>query len=228
MLQLSDFFQTSGNKPLWWPSKLAVASLDYTLDTTNSVIVGSDVIASVSVQIAPSGVGELSVSNIFVNGYMLTVTTAGGQPNRVYTMLIVAFMTNGRNYAFLVNQGISQLLDTDVPQISPTPGFGTAIMWNATPITAPGLAVTLPSNAVLRGIAVQNATTNILTGGLNIGITPNGSEIASAVPIGSLALVPISSFLRSWFSTASPQPIYFSSGSSWNNVALNVRVFYDV
>lgn len=214
----------------WFDTHLVGETLSYTLDISANIVLGTDILSTVSAQIAPSGTGEMTATALTVVDDLLTLTVTGGQPTRIHTIRFTAVTTGGRTYQFIVKQMVAATLPTDQAPAAPSEGFGTAVTWTNTPITAAGLVATLPANAVLRAIYIQNTTGNAITGGLNIGSTSNGSDIAAAIAVAANALVSINTeaLLKQWFSASAPQPIYFSAGSAWNGAALNVRIVYDV
>lgn len=129
------------------PAKFPDAALDFTIDITASIDTSVDFIASASLVCAPSGAGEMQISNLSVAGDGVTYTASGGQPGRWYTLKLVVTMSDGRVFAFVGAQPVSPVLVTDQPP--PTPpsvGFGTAIIWTY----QPGLNFTLVRNSALR------------------------------------------------------------------------------
>jgi hypothetical protein len=127
MLQGFDpfFTETAGRTvPLWFPARLPSALLSYALDIACAVNTATDVVASATVAVAPSGTGELTLSAFTGSGYELIVTPTGGQPGRVYRYLFLATMTNGNVYEFLVQQETRKSLPSDFPQVAPVAGYG--------------------------------------------------------------------------------------------------------
>ena len=214
----------------WFTPHIVGESLDYTFDISTAIAVGSDIVSNLSVQIAPSGAGEMVASNLSVNGTLATITVTGGQPTRIYTILFAATMTDGRVYYFVVNQMVAAVFVTDQAPAPPSTGYGSTMTWTYAPITTNGQVALLPINAVLRAIYLQNTTANIVTGGINIGSTLNGVDIAVSVPVGANALVNVSgaSILATWFSATAAQGIFISAVTAWNGASLNVRLEYDL
>ncbi|HEY8685970.1 MAG TPA: hypothetical protein VIO57_10230 [Chloroflexota bacterium] len=128
-------------------AKFPDATLDFTIDITAAIDTTVDFIASASLVCAPSGTGEMQISNLQVAGDSVTYTAAGGQPGRWYTLKLLVTMSDARVYTFLGTQPITPVLPTDQP--SPTPpsaGFGSAITW----AYLPSLVFTQVRNTALR------------------------------------------------------------------------------
>lgn len=112
--------------PNWWPLKLEAAELNYSLGIESVVTFGVDFISAVSVACSPSGAGELVISNPVVTNTVLTLTTAGGVPSRVYTIEWLVTCSNGFVYPFIVYQGVPPIPGYVIP-VSPVPSFGGSI-----------------------------------------------------------------------------------------------------
>jgi len=106
-------------------------SVDYTLDLTDVVDPVVDLLASVSVMCAPSGSGEMQISDLQVAADALTVTFSGGQPGRIYTILYAASAFNGRVFDCVARMTVDKVRVTDVAQTVPTEDFGTPLIWVA-------------------------------------------------------------------------------------------------
>lgn len=122
-------------QPVWFPQKLPSAVLDYALDisTSSRVVVDTDYIHSVVVDIAPSGTGELLATNLSVSGHILTLTEQDGEPTRVYTIRYIVTMFGGKICEFVVNQGVPPVLPTDQAPPAPDPFFGTPVVYTFVP-----------------------------------------------------------------------------------------------
>jgi hypothetical protein len=104
-------------------------ALDYSLDLSDVVDPTTDIFASVAVVVAPSGAGELSITNVTAAGSEVTITVAGGQPCRRYWYKITATMTDGRIFERPVWQDVKPDLPTDRPQAIPSADYGPAATW---------------------------------------------------------------------------------------------------
>lgn len=97
-------------------------------------------------------------------------------------------------------------------------------------VASGGVLASIPPRFRIASIAVTNTTTNAVNGGINIGTSTNGSDVVSSYPIAgsySSAGIPSSSLLKSYFTpynVTSPQPLYISAVSSWNNAALQLSI----
>ena len=78
---------------------------------------------------APSGAGEMRISDLLVADDVITLTCSGGVPTRIYTVMIVVRMCDGRAFDFLVYQGIPPGLRGYRIPVPPCPGFGPSISW---------------------------------------------------------------------------------------------------
>jgi hypothetical protein len=103
------------------------ATLDYSLDISCAINPEYDIISTVTAACAPSGAGEMQISNLQFAGDVLTLTTSGGQPGRIYTVMFIVTMFDGRVFEFLVYQGVPPGLPGYLVPVPPSPGFGQAI-----------------------------------------------------------------------------------------------------
>ena len=120
-----------GNK--WWPPELPGANLDYT-DFLYAVQAQGDIVASASLAIEPSGMGERTALGLSVDGYVLTVWFTGGVPGRVYRNQITITGVSGRVWQWVISQRVSAraVLPPLYPlPPAPTPGFGPPITWSS-------------------------------------------------------------------------------------------------
>jgi hypothetical protein len=122
----------SPSAPNWWPNKLPGATLDYSLDISAAINPEIDIISTVTAACAPSGSGEMVLSNLYAATDVLTLTCSGGVPTRVYSILFTVTMYDGRIFDFLVYQGIPPALRGYPIPVPPSPGFGPPITWNNT------------------------------------------------------------------------------------------------
>ena len=108
----------------------------------------------------------------------------------------------------------------------PTPPLGASVY--SAVMTAGGAAVIIPPRGKLAALFINESTNHAITGGLNIGTTLNGSDIAAAVAVAGNALVPLwpASLLKTWFSLTSNTTIYISAVTSFNSANLVVQAVY--
>lgn len=152
--------------PIWFPARYAEANLAYSLDVSPALAPG-DVIGSASVSVAPSGAGEMVPTGITINGTVVTILPSGGQPGRVYRYNLTVAMTDGNVYPFLIQQGVLKLLATDVPQVPPSPGFGTVITCNfPSPIVSSGPAYITALGNSQASSAILVAQISIINAGM--------------------------------------------------------------
>jgi hypothetical protein len=89
--------------PMWWPAKEAGESRQYALDVSEVV---TEQIYSVGVGSAPSGPGELDLSNFDGYGAVFYLRTSGGQPTRIYQIRFTVQLVDGQILRFIVHQAI--------------------------------------------------------------------------------------------------------------------------
>jgi hypothetical protein len=82
-----------------------------------------------SLAAAPSGTGELTISALSFAAGIVTFTLAAGQPTRRYTLLLTATRSEGLVSGYLLKIQVDYVLITDQPQVAPSVGFGTAVVW---------------------------------------------------------------------------------------------------
>ena len=128
-------------EPVWIGPKRVRENLDYTVDISNDVDTTYDTITGVTGQVAPSGSGELTLTQITVVGFLITVFLSGGQPSRTYTIPLVVTMSNNRVYEFERKVTITPDLPTDQPQLVPSAGYGSIVNAILSPAPSPGLGI---------------------------------------------------------------------------------------
>lgn len=86
----------------------------------------------------------------------------------------------------------------------------------------------IPANAYIQQVLIQNTTANAVTGGVVLGTTSAGLDVATAVAIGANAItfIPQSVMLKPWFSTSAPQTVWISTATLWNSASLTVLIVY--
>ena len=96
---------------------------------------------------------------------------------------------------------------------------------NVLNITANTTAV-IPAGYSILQIVVENTTGNAVLGGLKIGTTNGGVEVAVAVAISasSLFAIPDSTLLKSVFSMSSDTTLYLQAITAWNSANINIRL----
>lgn len=130
---------------LAWPSTQPGNNLDYTLDIAwflNDI--APDTIASATVSVAPSGVGDLQPANASFADTAITVWLSGGVNGRLYQVQFAVTTTAGRLYepTVMLSVGLiwppaapGNLLSAPPPWITlPAPetiGFGPPVIVNA-------------------------------------------------------------------------------------------------
>jgi hypothetical protein len=113
-------------EPIWLPSKLptAIKGYRYEIDPLDA-----QVLTSLSLAVAPSGTGELTISALAFAAGIVTFTAQAGQPTRCYTLLLTATRSDGLVSDYLFKLRVGNVLVTDQPQVPPAAGFGTVAVW---------------------------------------------------------------------------------------------------
>jgi hypothetical protein len=106
-----------------WPD----TAFDFFVPVPCDIDPTADFIATVTLACAPSGTGEMQISNLVAVPGGLSYTATGGQPGRLYRLKFSITMVNGRVFSFLGEQWVTALLPGDQPFAPTSPGFGTAI-----------------------------------------------------------------------------------------------------
>jgi hypothetical protein len=117
-----------GCEPIWLASKLPTAVRQYRhpIDPLDA-----QVLTALSLAAAPSGTGELTISGLGYASEIITFTLAAGQPTRWYTLLLTATRSDGLVSDYLFKVRVDPVLATDQPQVTPSVGFGTGVVWTA-------------------------------------------------------------------------------------------------
>lgn len=89
----------------------------------------------------------------------------------------------------------------------------------------------LPANQFIQYIIFIETAGNAVTGGIDIGTTNGGTQVASAVTVGANSLVVIpetgtGSIVKRGFSTSAATTIYFNAHTSWNNASVDCQIVY--
>lgn len=86
----------------------------------------------------------------------------------------------------------------------------------------------LPANSFIQQVLIQNNTANAVTGGVILGTSSAGLDVATAVAVGANAVtfIPQAVMLKSWFSTSATQTVWISTATLWNSASLTVLIVY--
>ena len=89
-------------------------------------------------------------------------------------------------------------------------------------------SIILPANAFILGIQFQNLTANAVTGGVRFGTSAGGTQIVTALTVGSNGLghVTDANLTRRFFSSTSPTTVFIEAVTAWNSAIVNFRVLY--
>lgn len=86
----------------------------------------------------------------------------------------------------------------------------------------------VPPGAYIQQFIIQNTIAAAVTGGVDIGTTANGVDVASAFAVGSSALTFITDalLLKRVFSLTAATPIHIAAHTGWNGANLTITVVY--
>lgn len=85
--------------------------------------------------------------------------------------------------------------------------------------------VTLPKGAYLDAIWVRNRTANAVTGGIKVGTTNGGTEVAAAVAVGVNA-VNKTLVTNGAYSATADTVLYIQAVTAWNSAVVDVLIEY--
>ena len=102
--------------PLNWPTKDPQDVLDYQIDVGPAVVGNTgDVIAALSVSVAPAAPGDLTINSAAADGTMAVLWLSGGQAGTVYTVTLLISTTSGRTIQRSVLLPVMELSVPSVP-----------------------------------------------------------------------------------------------------------------
>jgi len=106
--------------------------------------------------------------------------------------------------------------------------IGRAINQQVTqPLTVPYVTadatVSIPAGYKIDSLVIENTTANAVTGGIKIGTTNGGTEVAAAIAVGANALLQVTDaeLLKRLFSMSTATTLYLQDVTAWNSASLN-------
>lgn len=96
-------------------------------------------------------------------------------------------------------------------------------------VGANGPVAVVPQYSVLRAIYIENTTANAVTGGINIGTTVGGADVAAAFAVAGNGLLVIdgATLLKKFLSNTAETMLHISAVTAWNGAVLNIRFQFD-
>lgn len=138
------------------------------------------------------------------------------------------YLLNGQGCAFIAQQDVGAF-----QSIGFTGGqnFFTISLTGVTANTTSSNSPTLPAGTYIHNIVLAETSSHTITGGVDIGTTASGTDIASAVALTSNSLVTITDSAlskRSFGTGAAPasQQIFFTCHTSCNSGSINISILY--
>jgi hypothetical protein len=104
-----------------WPVSEPADNLDYYLDITAALDDVADEVDHVTVAVAPSGDGEISIGSVEYDQGIVTVWASGGVLGRLYTFNLKIYCLSNRQFSFFIELPISinSLVEPPGPPESP-------------------------------------------------------------------------------------------------------------
>ena len=171
-------YSSSPASYLQWPTAAPDDNLDYGLNLARILSSQGDAVVQISASAAPSGIGELSIPQVYAVEDLVVVWLGGGVPSRVYQVRVDVLTTDGREYSIISKLVISG--DTLVPPAPspPSAGFGAPTTWSSG-----GIIIGPPSIVAtdLVGVGTNQATALPLQAFVNI---------VSSAPTGTGFILP--------------------------------------
>jgi len=84
----------------------------------------------------------------------------------------------------------------------------------------------IPAGYQIIAASVVNTTANAITGGVKIGTSDGGTQVAVAIATGANAVIgiPDATILTKFFSTSATQTLYVQAVIAWNSASINVNL----
>jgi len=121
----------AGTPALRWPAAFPGSNLDYFLDASAALADVGDVIVSATLDVRPSGSGELQIQSASIVGGTLTAWLSGGVAGRSYVVRWLAQTSAGRTFEWLVGLPILPDQASAAAPPAPSAGFGTPVLCTA-------------------------------------------------------------------------------------------------
>lgn len=86
--------------------------------------------------------------------------------------------------------------------------------------------IVIPAGYQIVGVTIVNTTANAVTGGIKIGTTNGGTEVAVAIATGANAIlgIPDATMLLKTFSTSSDTTLYIQAVVAWNSASVDLSI----
>lgn len=94
-----------------------------------TVVRPPSIVTLITVAAAPSGSGELALSDLTVDRNVATVKVSGGVAGRVYSLKAIATGTDSHITESIWFLPMAVTLMTDPPTLAPSAGYGVAVEW---------------------------------------------------------------------------------------------------
>lgn len=188
-----------------WPVQVPGINCNFELDITSRL--NGDSIASVAVDVQPSGTGELQPISIGVNAGLITTQLSGGVAGREYVVRTTVTCVSGQVIPFLDLVPMDATLATWPIPYPSSFGFCTPISWSA------GVTVLGPAFA---------AIANGLTAAAGGTVLPAATSIFTSVATNGYATLPldiIAGEFEVWNQSGSDLPVQPPVGATINGQA---------
>jgi len=108
-----------------WPATEPNCSLDYQLDIMAALVDNGSEVETVSASAAPSGTGELELSELIYENGIISICLSYGAPGRIYKIRFNVLCKDGLHFSFFVQLPINKSIVPIGP--APSPYYGTPI-----------------------------------------------------------------------------------------------------
>lgn len=200
-----------------WPSPQSTdAVLAYSWDVSSDL--GSVTVSSVSISAAPSGAGELTISNLSMTGSVVTAFISGGVAGRQYVVKIDVSYGGASVYSKLIGLTVAPILaNWDTMPDPPSAGFGTPLVWTGGTITTTAALGGVATG--LTGAGSSAATATLLSATVNVasgGVAGGGFVLNGTILSGSISLT------NGW--SGGDQLVWPPSGAQIDSYGVNVPI----
>jgi hypothetical protein len=113
-----------GTEPYWLEPKLSAEVKPYRFEIRP---LDQQLLTGLTLAAAPSGTGELVISDLGYGAGIVTFTAAAGQPTRCYTLLLSATRSDSMISEYPLKLRVDPVLSTDQAQTVPSAGFGATL-----------------------------------------------------------------------------------------------------
>lgn len=117
---------------LQWPVAAPPDDIVYGFDVSTALEASGDAIGQITLDIKPSGSGELACTALTAAADVIEATLSGGVPGRLYTIrYVVQAADSSRVFSWLAYLPIASVPNLPPQPVAPDAGFGTPVIYVA-------------------------------------------------------------------------------------------------